>query len=308
MATEDSLNHSMNSALKHYSSMFFLPTFQKAVAEVAIICIAGVGLSTFALTLQLPSLSLVDGLTRSLSLGVSIFAAILFADYIISNTTLRSDPIYVLRRAVALSLFCWVLWLFFIIPGVAFGAVFGLLWWVKLCLLGFVAVLTFRAVVFISTSSVGFLQRLIASLFPPFLCIAVFMAFWASLDSAIPPQFLPFLVISPIVGCAFAFSFVFLLDRLGRRAYGVPSMPLFRAFMLNWVAALNAPFEELLEKLGENEDIEVTLLKFDSYKPKAAIIVPLVHPGPFKNIGSSLLPSMLNVILKKSLAVTPVFP
>jgi putative membrane protein len=34
-------------------------------------------------------------------------------------------------------------------------------------------------------------------------------------------------------------------------------------------------------------------LKFDSSKPKAAIIVPLVHPGPFKNIGSSLLPSML---------------
>src|SRR3972149_4689750 len=73
----------------------------------------------------------------------------------------------------------------------------------------------------------------------------------------------------------------------------MPSMPLFRAFMLIWVVGLNAPFEELLEKLGENEDVEVTFLKFDSYKPKAAVIVPLVHPGPFKNIGSSLLPSML---------------
>jgi putative membrane protein len=293
VATEDSLNHSMNSALKHYSSMFFLPAFQKAVAAIAVICIGGVGLSTFALTLQLPSLSLIDGLIRSFFLGVSVFAAVLFADYVISKIVLGRDPIYVLRRAVALSLFCWVLWLFFIILGVAFGAVFGLLWWVKLCLLGFAAVLTFRAVVFISTSSVGFLRRLVASLFSPFLCVVPFMVFWASLDSAISLQFLPFLVISPIVGCAFAFLFVFLLDRLGRRAYGVPSMPLFRAFMLNWVAALNAPFEELLEKLGENEDIEVTLLKFDSYKPKAAIIVPLVHPGPFKNIGSSLLPSML---------------
>jgi len=167
------------------------------------------------------------------------------------------------------------------------------LWWVKLCLLGFVAVLTFRAVVFIATSSVGFLQRLVSSLFSPFLCIAPFMVFWAYLDSALPLQFMPLLIISPIVGCAFAFLFVFLIDSLGRRTYGVPSMPLFRAFMLNWVAALNAPFEEFLEKLGENEDVEITLLKFDTYKPKAAIIVPLVHPGPFKNIGSSLLPSML---------------
>jgi putative membrane protein len=287
VATDDSLNHSMNSALKHYSSMFFLPKFQKAVATVAVLCIGGVGLSTFALFFS------VDGLVSSLFLGVSVFAAALFADYVISKIVLGRDPIYVLRRTVALSLFCWVLWMFFIILGVAFGAFFDWLWWVKFCLLGFAAVTTFRAVVFIATSSVGFLRRLVASLLSPLLCIAPFIVFWASIDSAIPLKFLPFLVISTIAGCSFAFFFVFLVDQVGRRTYNVPSMPLFRAFMLNWVAALNAPFEALLEKLGENEDIEVTLLKFDSHKPKAAIIVPLVHPGPFKNIGSSLLPSLL---------------
>jgi putative membrane protein len=290
VATEDSadsLNHSMNSALKHYSSMFFLPSFKKAVAALALICVCGVGLPTFAL---FPSF---DGLTKSLFLGVSVFAAVLLADYILTKTTLRSDPIYVLRRAVALSLFCWILWLFFIILGVAFGTIFDIWLWVDLCLLGFAAVLTFRAVVFIATSSAGALQRLLSSLFPPFLCIATFMVFWELFAIGNPLRVLLFLVISPIVGCAFAFSFVFILDHMGRRIYGMPSMPLFRAFMLNWVAGLNAPFEALLEKLGEDEDVEVTLLKFDSYKPKAAIIVPLVHPGPFKNIGSSLLPSML---------------
>jgi putative membrane protein len=287
LATEDSLNHSMNSALKHYSSMFFLPSFKKAVATLALICIGGVGLSTFAL---FPS---VDGLPKSLFLGVSLFAAVLLADYILSKTALRSDPIYVLRRAAALSLFGLVIWLLFAVLGVIFGTFFGLWWWVKLCLFGFAAVLTFRAVVFISTSSEGVVKGLIASLFSPFLCVAMFIVFWSFLDGAIPFQVLPFLVISPVLGCSFAFLFVFLLDRFGRRTAGVPSMSLFRAFMLNWVAGLNAPFEELLEQLGENEDIEVTLLKFDSHKPKAAIIVPLVHPGPFKNIGSSLLPSLL---------------
>jgi putative membrane protein len=95
---------------------------------------------------------------------------------------------------------------------------------------------------------------------------------------------------------------------LGRSMYNVPSMPLFRAFMLNWVAGLNAPFEGFLEKLGENEDIEVTLLKFDSHKPKAAIIVPLVHPGPFKNIGSSLLPSMLKREFEKEFSCDTCVP
>jgi putative membrane protein len=296
MATEDSLNHSMNSALKHYSSMFFLPSSRKAVGAVAGLCIGVVGPSTFALFLSIEGLisNLFIGLISSLFLGVSLFATTIIFDYVTSKTVFGNDPIYVLRRTVALSLFCWILWLFFIIPGVAFGAVFNLWqWWVKLCILGFAAVLTFRAVVFISTSSVALSRRLVSSLLQPFLCIAVFVVFWNSLDSTIPLQILPFLVISPIVSCASAFLFVFLIDRLGRRMYDVPSMPLFRAFMLNWVAGLNAPFEGLLEKLGENEDIEVALLKFDSYKPKAAIIVPLVHPGPFKNIGSSLLPSML---------------
>ena len=65
-------------------------------------------------------------------------------------------------------------------------------------------------------------------------------------------------------------------------------MSLFRAFILNWVTNANDPLEKHLEELGENADIEVSLLKFDAQKPKAAIIMPLVHPGPFKNIGSSL--------------------
>jgi putative membrane protein len=76
-------------------------------------------------------------------------------------------------------------------------------------------------------------------------------------------------------------------------------MPLFKAFLLNWIADLNAPFEEFLEKLGENQDVEVSMIKFSSSKPKAAIIVPSVHPGPFKNIGSSFLPSMLKTALEK---------
>jgi len=76
-------------------------------------------------------------------------------------------------------------------------------------------------------------------------------------------------------------------------------MPLFKAFLLNWIVDLNAPFEEFLEKLGENQDVEVSMIKFSSSKPKAAIIVPSVHPGPFKNIGSSFLPSMLKTALEK---------
>ena len=301
VATENSMNHSINKAAKHYASLFFLPTFKKALLAVAVLCIGIVGLSTFAL---FPS---VNGLINSLFFGISIFAVTILFDYVISKIVLR-DPIYVLRRIVALSLFGWLFWLFFIILGVAFGAMFNFWWWIKLCLLGFAAVLTLRFVVFLATSSVGILRRLLSSLLQPIFCIVTFMVFWARIANINSLQFLPFLLISPIACYAAAFIFIFIIDRLGQRLYGVPSMPIFRAFMLNWVVALNEPLEELLEKLGENEDVEVSFLKFDSSKPKAAIIVPLVHPGPFKNIGSSLLPSMLKREFEKKFSCDACVP
>jgi putative membrane protein len=52
--------------------------------------------------------------------------------------------------------------------------------------------------------------------------------------------------------------------------------------------------ETFFEKLGNRKDVKVTLLTFKvGKKIKAIIVVPALHPGPFKNLGSSLLPSLL---------------
>ncbi len=104
---------------------------------------------------------------------------------------------------------------------------------------------------------------------------------------------LPFVVLSPIIGYVAVYLLLSSIDRLGEQTYSLPALPLFRAFLLNWVTDQNEPLEKHLEAMGMNADIEITVLKFDASKPKAAIIVPLVHPGPFKNIGSSLLPSLM---------------
>ena len=288
MESKSSLNRSIDGAAKHYSSMFSLPSFKKALFAVAVICFV-IGLSAFVVS---PS----RGLTGVLVLGFSLFVLTLIADLIISKLLLRDDPIFSLRRTLALSLFGWLFWLFFIVIGVALSFPFGLLLWVKLSLLGFAAVITLRAVVFIATSSAATWRKLVSVLLNPTLCIVallVFWAFWTGISNVILIQVLPFLVISPVIGCLAVFLFFSSIDRLGQKTYSIPSLPLFRAFMLDWAVGLNAPLEELFEKTGENADIEVTLLKFDASKPKAAIIVPLVHPGPFKNVGSSLLPSLL---------------
>jgi putative membrane protein len=224
----------------------------------------------------------------------------LIFDYAISRGILRLDPIYDLRRTTALSLFCWALWFFFIFVGVATAVSFGIFGWIKLCLLGFSAVVILRLIVLNATSSISYKKLLVASFLQPVSCMVPFLVFWSTILSITLIVFF-FLIYAMAVGSLLSFLFIFLLNRVGNQTFGFPSLSLFKAFLLNWIAGMNVPFEEFLEKLGEERDVEVSILKFDASKAKAVIAVPSVHPGPFKNIGSSLLPSMLKTALERRL-------
>ncbi len=283
----DSLNQSINKAQRHYRSLFSLPSFKTTLFILAVLClIAGATSAIF-----FPS---TEGLTNGLLLGAALFVITLAVDVLLSNIVLK-DPIFNLRRTLFVSLFSWALWLILLFVGAAFGVV----WWLKLCLLGFAVLLTLRTVVFLAVLSAGTGKRLLAILLQPFACLATFIIYWAHINVNLT-ALVPFIVAMPLIACGCAFVFVHLIDRIGQRDYGAGSMSLFQAFMLNWVAALNAPLETYLEKRGEDADVEVSMLKFDSSKPKAAIIVPLVHPGPFKNIGSSVLPALLKQEYEKA--------
>ncbi len=290
VAAEVPLNQSIGKAQRHYSSLFFLPSLKTALLAIAFVCIlTGVVSSVFFQASQ----SLLAGLL----LGMALLILSYFSDLVISQLVLK-DPIFVLRRALILSLCGLLFWFLFVFLGAALGGLFGVLGWVKLCLLGFSVVLTLRTIVFFATSSTTPTRRLISILLQPVACIVPFMIFWSALSVPLM-AFLPFLIIGSFVSIGFGYLFLYFLNRIGEKDYGFPSMALFRAFMLNWVTSENAPLEAFLEKLGEDADVEISLLKFDSSKTKAAVIVPLVHPGPFKNIGSSLLPSLLKHAFEK---------
>lgn len=283
MAKDTSLNKSMDSAQKHYSSMFFLPSYKKSLLAVAIICILGVSTCSFVL---FPSVT-------SFLLGVTLFSLTIIADLVTSEFVLKGDLLFIPRRILAMSFYGWLLWLAFLALGAASGYVFGVLLWVKLSLLGFAAVVTLRIIVFAAVSYATKGRQIVAMLLQPVACSLIFLVFWQTLFPEVMLQIALFLLFAPIFAYAAIAIFLSSIDRLGKKAFSLPGLQLFRAFILNWVTNANEPLEKQLEEMGENADIEVKLLKFDATKPKTAIIVPQVHPGPFKNIGSSLLPSLL---------------
>jgi len=271
----------MDNAKKHYSSLFSLPSYERSLTIVAAICLAGVTLTAYAVT-QNP---------LSLVLGFVVFAATVATDLLVSKVILKGDPIFNKRRTASISFVGWLIWVALAALGAVLSMFLGWILWVEMVLLGFAAVVTLRTIVVSSTSTSSKPRQILSILLQPTLCTAAFMAFWTTLTANLL-QFLPFIVISPIIGYAAVYLLLNSIDRLGKN-FQLPSMPLFRAFLLNWVMGQNAPLETHLEEMGEDADINVSLLKFDAAKPQAAIIVPLVHPGPFSNIGSSLLPSML---------------
>jgi len=292
LTVENSLNQSMDKMVKHYSSLFELPSYRKLLLLLALSCAGGGILSTFFL------FPLLEALVNGFILGFLLFLVNLVFDYIISMLILKQDPIYDLRRTTALSFFCWVLWLLFIFAGVAISRPFGFSWQVRFCLLGFSAMLILRLIVLDSTSSVSHKRLVVASLLQPFTCIIPLLFFLEGINYFLTFLFLVFSLTVSLISC---FFFIFLLNRIGEQTLRISSFSLFKAFLLNWIVDLNAPFEKFLEKLGKEQDIKVSLIKFDASKPKAVIVVPSIHPGPFKNVGSSLLPSMIKTALEKEL-------
>ncbi len=288
---ENSLDQSMSKAKRHYRSLFFLPSFKKTVVLLAAVCVASGVLSY----LLIPTSNV---LAEGLLTGVLAFLLNLLFDWILTKSVFRTDGIFDIRRITVVSLFGWAFWFIFLILGTIAGAFSNYGWWVRLFLLGFAAVVTLRTIVFNVTAAISPVSRVFSILIQPFSSVLPFVFLWANMGiSAV--TFLPYLAFSPIIAFALGYVFLYAIARIGKKIYGVPSLNIFRAFLLNWVAGLNGPLEAFFESLGKDENIEVFLLKFDATKPKAAMIVPLVHPGPFKNIGSSLLPPLLKSEFQK---------
>jgi len=258
---------------------------------LALVC---TGIGWFS-TIFVPSLY--ESLLKSFYFSLSLFIITLALDIITTKVILKGDPLYDLRRTAAVSLVSLGLWFCFVVIGVVLSLSMGVPWHVKFYLLGFSAVMIFRLIVLDATSSVGHIRSIVAALVFPFSWITPFFVINIEINYA----FFLFILFSLCISLAASFSFLSVLNHEGKKILRVPSLSFLRAFLLNWVLDLNKPLEEFLDELGEERNMEVSLLKFASSKPKAVVVVPSIHPGPFKNVGSSLLPSMLKTALEKQL-------
>lgn len=282
--------------VERYSSLFTLPSHKKIVVWLCVLCVLGGLLTIFPLR---PTSS---GLALGLIFGTVFFSLASLADLIIYCGFMRSDPVFNLRRCSALSLFSCLAWFGFIFLGSLISVFLGNpVVWVKLFLLGFSVALILRLLVFSTTSFADRKGVFISSILQPALCtIPIF--FVGSVVGSLGGDFLLLSAIFVFIAVLAVSLFTFLVNRVGRRTLGIASLPLFKAFIANWTENLNVPLEGFFERLGCERDVKLSMLAFRTgEKIKAVMVVPALHSGPFRNVGSSLLPYMIQDALGNKL-------
>lgn len=241
--------------------------------------------------------------------GVIAFTLPSFAsDIILYFTIMKEDPLFYLRRCLALSLFTTIIWVLiflfssfvaildrrFIFPDFA-------------VILGLFAVIPPRALAIFSMSRSNFAKRTLFTLMEPSLTvlsvIAVFGLPYARMATG--------LVLSSIVGLTFAFALITVVEVYGRRAIGFSPIRMFRAFLTDWLESENREIESYLNELGVETEIEATAFAFrkkGSDNVKGVMFVSNFHPGPFLNVGSSVLPYLMHSVMSRRFNAVTLVP
>jgi len=236
-----------------------------------------------------------ENFVTGLGFGGSFFVLTLLSDFMISRSSMKNDLVFNLRRCSALSLFSSLVWFGVLILGGLIAAFFGAPdLWIRFFFLGFSGAMILRLLVLSVTSFAGFGGTLFSSLLQPALVALVIFFMGHAIGYTLEMQILIFALTSVSIALLTVFAFKYFMDRVGTGTLGIASSVLFKAFLANWTEDLVAPLENFFDQLGNEQDIEVSLLTFRAgEKIKAVIVVPALHPGPFKNLGSSLLPSLI---------------
>jgi putative membrane protein len=238
--------------------------------------------------------------------GVISFTLPAFAsDVVLYFTIMKEDPLFYLRRCLALSLFTtgtWVVIFFFSSMAAVLDRRF--IFPDFAVILGLFAVIPPRALAVFSMSRSSFPRRTLFTLIEPSLTVILVVSVFGLGLARMMTGF----VLASIVGLIFAFALITVIEVYGRRSIGFSPIKMFRAFLTDWLEIENREIESYLNELGVQGEIEATALAFrkkSSGSLKGVLFVSTLHPGPFLNVGSSVLPYLMySMISRKFNAVT----
>jgi putative membrane protein len=232
----------------------------------------------------------------------------LISNIILYFTVMKEDPLFYLRRCLAFSLFTISTCVFFLF----LGSVTSLLtknfeFPVSAILMGLFAIIPLRALAVFSMSKTGFTKRLMFTFIEPALSVGFGIKFLGFPVSKLAAGFF----LSSLTGLTFAFALIAFVENYGRKRIGFSPIRMFRAFLTDWLEADNHHLETYLTELGVPTELDLVTFVFrkkNSHHVKGILLVSNFHPGPFLNIGSSVLPYLFQAVARRRLNAVALVP
>lgn len=277
-----------------YKGLFSVPSIIK-LGVIAIISSFVYGL----ILLEFPVTSHIVIITSLLVFGLTIFLIPLLASSIVSYSLLGEyRQVLTFRRLIAIGVISNVFLGIAILFGRLSMAIFQSdRFLLSSAILGIatIAILRYLAFTFLTPQTIG--NTLLHTFFHPILIIIAFT--WLKFDNTIIRTFLAFSIVSVVLLLGMYLYLKKVSDSV-KEIVGVQGDALFSAFIKDWFGGKSDDLEALLEDIGEITNLPITLLLFRREKKlKSIFIIPSFHPGPFKDVGSSILPFYLCQKLKE---------
>ncbi|MGO9644059.1 MAG: DUF2070 family protein [Candidatus Bathyarchaeia archaeon] len=241
--------------------------------------------------------------------GVTMFTLPSFASTIVLNYAIvGDDPLFYFRRCLAFSLFTNIVWVvIFVVCSIISLTIHTLIFPNFAFIVGLFIVIPLRAVTVFSMSRISFLKRTLFTLIEPtmtgVLVSVLFKIPWDIVATA--------LILSSLVGLTFAFGLITIVETYGRKIIGFSPIRMFRSFLIDWLEGKNDELESYLSELGIQTEIDVAAYVFrrkSTNQIKSIMLVSNFHPGPFLNVGSSVLPFLFQTAMRKRLDAVGMVP
>ncbi len=289
----------MEQAALLYKSLFRLPSMKKLLLfSIGASLIIGVIVGVIVYFLQ----SLINKIIMGVIQGASIlFIPIVLSTLLVYPLVKASEHIWDKRRLFALSFLCMLF------LGVAYVIGAALYWFTNLSIIVSVAfifgasfIFMLRLLVFRAMTEFSIFRSFVAAVSQPLFCVIAFLLFELfTFFPRIAEKAIMFAITLAVFSVA-TLVYLWLVDRPILKGLGVRGLRFFYGFLLDWLENKSYVLEENFEKIGETTSLPVLTLLFKASETLSSVlVVPNIHPGPFKTVGSSEMPSIIAKKIKE---------
>ncbi len=286
-----------------YSKVWQLPTFRRIILNLVVsMLILSFSLSIFQSVKNSFDSFIITFLAYTLVYGLSMLIGTLLMYTIIRKKDSPLDA----RRTAGAAQFGVVFWVIIGILGGLIDLLSGLVFFEnRLLMLGLSVAYVFFAFLLTGLSDHSSFRTFFAAMIPVF--------FWYSLMAIIPVfSLIPMLPATWIIigaGSTFVFTlavyYIFqAVSKPFERDLGLNGPELLRAFGYEYRMENPEPVEKLIRQIATSQDIPIDVIAFKSEQNLAAVgVVLYIHPGPFRDLGSSGLPYEIMMHIKEKYGV-----